>query len=84
MSNSGGLHDEELKLVAEEHKKSQPLYWLFKWKYKHQSWLNSDAPVFLDFGDDYLYWIRKREQVSKPLIYVQVIKKKDFLAKYTA
>jgi len=78
------LHDEELKAVADLHQRTQHQYWLFNWKYKHRAWLKCSAPVFLDFGDDFLYWIKKREQVITTLVYIQVVKKKDFLAKYAA
>lgn len=76
------LRDKELKLAAEEFKKTDKTYWLFNWKYKHKTWLNSEAPVFLDFGDDCLYWIKKREQWPNALVYLKVIKKEEFLNKY--
>jgi len=76
------LDDRELQEVAEEYEKSEKRYWLFSWKNKRSAWLNSSAPVFLDFGDEFLYWIRKRTQQPFPLRYLQEIKKKDFLARY--
>ncbi|QKJ32861.1 competence protein [Mucilaginibacter mali] len=78
------LHDAEFKAVADLHKNAQHQYWLFNWKYKHRGWLTCSAPVFLDFGDEFLYWIKKRQQVITTLIYLQIVKKKDFLAKYGA
>ncbi|HEY9000800.1 MAG TPA: competence protein CoiA family protein [Mucilaginibacter sp.] len=77
------LDDRELQLVAEEHSKSPQLYYLFNWKHKHRAWLNCRAPVFLDFGDELLYWIKRRTQEPFPLFYLQVVKKEDFLAKYS-
>lgn len=76
------LHDPEFKELAGVQAKAQPLYWVFSWSYKHRNWLNCETPVFLDFGDDFLYWIRKRKQTLRDLIYLQVVKKKDFLKKY--
>lgn len=78
------LHDDELKSVAEEFENGQKIYWLFNWKYKTRSWLNSSVPVFFDFGDEFLYWIKHREQKYVPLSYLKIIKKTDFLAKYTS
>jgi competence protein CoiA len=77
-----GLSEDQLKAITDCQKSSSELYWLFNWSNKHRSWLNSDAPVFLDFGEDLLYWIRKRQQVGTPLMYLQVVTKKDFLKKY--
>lgn len=81
---SRGLNDEQLKAIADCQKSSPEIYWLFNWSHKRRSWLNSKAPVFLDFGEDILYWIRKREQIGTALFYLQCIKKADFIAKYAA
>ncbi|WP_051691595.1 competence protein CoiA [Pedobacter borealis] len=77
-----GLSDEQLQAIADCHKSTPETYWLFNWSYKHRAWLNSKAPIFLDFGEDTLYWIRKREQVGTPLTYLQCIEKDDFIKKY--
>lgn len=77
------LKDEELNEVFDEFNRSEKKYLLFDWKYKRHSWLDSAAPVFLDFGEENLYWIRKRDQVGIPLIYLQIVKKQIFLNKYT-
>ena len=68
---SKGLSEEQLKTIADCQKSSAKTYWLFNWSYKHRSWLNSEAPVFPDFGEDTLYWIRKRQQIGTSLIYLQ-------------
>jgi hypothetical protein len=73
---------EELSPVTEERIKSDYQFKLFTWNYKRKAWLNSSAPVFLDFGDYFLYRIRKRDQIGKPLLYLQIVTKKNFLAKY--
>lgn len=77
-----GLQCNELALVAEEFEKSEKKYWLFNWKYRHGGWLQCDAPVFLDFGNDLLFLIRKREQWPNALLYLQVVKVDEFLHKY--
>lgn len=77
------LDDEELELAAEEFNNSEKKYWLFNWKYKHQAWLKSDAQVFLDFGHDLLYWIKKRKQRPIDLVYLKIVKKVEFLRKYS-
>ncbi|MDB5088202.1 MAG: Competence protein CoiA-like family protein [Mucilaginibacter sp.] len=76
------LEDHELRSVAEEYGKSKKLYWLFNWNNKRGEWLKSGAPVFLDFGNESLYLIRQRQQEPTSLLYLQVVGKKDFLAKY--
>lgn len=80
LSREGALSDQKLRSVAEE---SKYQYKLFTWSYTRKAWLNSSAPVFLDFGDEFLYRIRKREQIGTPLLYLQIVTKNDFLAKYT-
>jgi len=77
------LNDPELQEVAEEYEKGEKRYWLFSWKNKRSGWLESSAPVLLDFGDEFLYWIKKRMQKPFPLLYLQEVKKNEFLAKYT-
>ncbi|BAU55647.1 competence protein CoiA [Mucilaginibacter gotjawali] len=78
------LEDPELRLVVEEFDKSEKQYWLFSWKNKVSGWLKSNAPVFLDFGDESLYLIKQRTQEPSPLLYLQAVKKKEFIAKYTS
>lgn len=76
------LRDEELALAFEEFENSEKKFWLFNWKYKHSAWLQSASPVFLDFGDDLLFLIKRREQWPMPLLYLQIVKKSEFLKKY--
>jgi hypothetical protein len=61
---------------------SSDIHFSFKWKNKHQAWFHSQAPVFIDFGDDKLYWLRKRPQAEEPFWYIQVVSKKEFITKY--
>ncbi|SDF62138.1 competence protein CoiA [Chitinophaga filiformis] len=73
--------DEIIKRAFAEQTTHQ--YKNFTWQHKRLAWLSSTAPVFLDYGEGILYWIRKREQESRPLYYMQLIPKEEFLAKYT-
>jgi competence protein CoiA len=77
------LTDEQEKAIEDCQKSSPEIYWLFDWSNKHRCWLNSEAPVLLDFGENTLYWIRKRAQIGTPLIYLQQVTKKEFIAKYS-
>lgn len=77
------FEDEELSEVMEEFDKSEKLYWLFKWQHKRRAWLASTSPIFLDFGDEYIYWIRKRKQIDTHLLYIQKFTKANFLKKYS-
>jgi competence protein CoiA len=61
------LDDHELRVEAEEHGKSKKLYWLFSWKNKRSGWLNSNAPIFLDFGDESLNLIKKNTPVYQTI-----------------
>lgn len=79
LGNRYSLQDNELKLVLEEFINTENKYWGFNWKYKHEAWLHSECPVYLDFGDDILYLIKKREQWHISLIYLQAVKKEEFL-----
>lgn len=78
------IRDSELQEVSGLYKKESKVYWLFNWKHKHLGWLQCTAPVFLDFGDDKLYWIKKRKQTLDTLYYLKIIKKAEFIKKYGA
>lgn len=52
----------------------------FSWTYRIKSWDFSKKPLFIDFGDDYLYWIRERYTNEKGKL--KIITKKKFLKKY--
>ena len=57
-------------------------FYSFSWKHAHQAWFHASCSIFLDFGGLFLYRIRKRYQISENYIYLQLIKKKDFISKY--
>lgn len=55
----------------------------FIWKYAHTAWYTSVAPIFIDFGSDQLYWLRRRIQEGQDYMYVQKVSKSSFLEKYS-
>lgn len=57
-------------------------HYAVSWKNKHKVWFDPRAVVFLDFGHEFLYWLRNREQILEPFWYIQVVKKEDFINKY--
>jgi hypothetical protein len=71
----GSIHPKGLRLSN--------VHYAFTWKNKRKGWSESSAFVFLDFGDDSLCWLRKREQMLGPFWYVQIVKKSDFIKKYS-
>ncbi len=58
-------------------------HYLFSWKNKRKLWFQSDAIIFLDFGDDFLHRLRKREQHIGVFWYIQKVKKIAFIKKYS-
>lgn len=59
------------------------VFYEFNWKNKHEAWFSSTAPVFIDFGDDLLYWLKKREQILSPFWYIKAVQKSGFILKYS-
>lgn len=58
-------------------------HYTFAWKHPHLAWYHSTAPVFIDLGGHFLYWLRKKQQVSAEFYYLQLVSKKQFIAHYT-
>lgn len=54
----------------------------FEWKNKHKVWLNTNTPTFLDLGDEFLYWLKERQQERSRLWYIEVVSKAKFISKY--
>lgn len=54
----------------------------FKWSYKVESWKVAKLPVFLDFSDGYLYWIKNWIDTDYGI--VQKVSISKFLQKYNA
>ena len=59
------------------------IHFAFTWKNQHKLWFDSNVPVFIDFGHKFLYWLKKRDQILAPFWYIHVIKKSDFISKYS-
>ncbi|MES2479448.1 MAG: competence protein CoiA family protein [Bacteroidota bacterium] len=74
----------EKLFIKARHKatKNPLLYETFDWRYKRKAWLNCSAPVFFDFGDDCLRWLkyRKNPQDQKP--YFKLVSKANFIKHY--
>lgn len=77
------IRGNELKAVGELMDRSEPLYWLFNWKHKHNAWFSTKSHVFLDFGNDFLFKLSSKEQSRGTLWYIQKFKKENFIRKYS-
>jgi competence protein CoiA len=73
-----GLNTPELKGVELSH-----IHRAFEWKNRHEVWLNTKAPTFLDLDDEFLYWLREREQGRCRFWYIQIVSKQYFISKYS-
>lgn len=60
-----------------------PIHWLYEWKHPHAGWFRSAAPVYFDFGHEFLYLLKMREQLARPFYYFHILNKKEFIAKHT-
>ena len=54
----------------------------FQWKNKHNVWLNTNMPTFLDRGDEFLYWLKERKQERTRFWYIELVSKAKFISKY--
>jgi competence protein CoiA len=57
-------------------------HYSFSWKHAHSGWFSSSAPVFVDLGGHFLYWLRIRKQEGEDFWYLKSISKENFLEKY--
>jgi hypothetical protein len=54
----------------------------FDWKHKRTVWFNTKKPVFIDFGDNYLWWLKKYyKEEYRDLWCVQKISKDELIVK---
>ena len=83
MYETVGIEHYDLREVKTMLEESGGRYTAFTWKYASLAWLTTKSPVFLDFGYPDLYWLRTRPQDINPLRYLQVVKKIDFIHKYS-
>ena len=56
----------------------------FEWKNKHKVWLDTNAPTFLDLGDEFLYWLKERQQERSRFWYIEIVNKAKFISKYAS
>jgi competence protein CoiA len=52
----------------------------FIWKWSRESWDETQRPVFIDFGEDYLFWVKAGMGLNNGL--GKYVTKKEFLNKY--
>jgi len=52
----------------------------FKWKYPRRSWKDVQRPVFIDFGEDSLFWVKEGMGTSQ--IRGTYVSKEKFIKKY--
>jgi len=64
------------------HIKLSSKHFTFSWRHPHMGWYGAQAPVFIDIGGHFLYWLRVIKQHSEDFYYLQIVNKKDFLEKY--
>jgi len=59
-------------------------YFSFVWKNQRTSWLESKSYIFFDFNDDkFLYLLKRRKQLTQDFLYLKLVSKSDFIAKYS-
>lgn len=54
----------------------------FTWRHPHKVWYEANCPLIFDFGGYFLYQLKQRQQLSGAYAYLQMIPKKDFIARY--
>lgn len=52
----------------------------FEWSYARRSWVDVQRPVFIDFGEESLFWIEKGMGTSRG--FGKFVSKKGFIKKY--
>jgi hypothetical protein len=78
-----GPNRQEVAHLIDLMKKGKLRYWGFNWKHKREGWFLTKDPVFIDFGDGILYWLKQRNHPDDPIYYLQVVTKKEFISKYS-
>jgi competence protein CoiA len=61
-----------LKFLGRPTLKNKSVYF---WTHSRHTWLKCEKPIFIDFHDDYLWWL-------KPMATVQRVAKEEFINKY--
>lgn len=57
-------------------------YIRFEWSHPRRAWMDAQRPIFLDFGDAYLFWITEWEWVNSKFGSGRYISKERFVEKY--
>ncbi|MBX2907887.1 MAG: hypothetical protein KF744_17715 [Taibaiella sp.] len=58
-------------------------YRMFNWKNKHSVWFATTSEVFIDIGEEVLYWLKKRVQFTSPFWYIQLVQREEFISRYS-
>jgi competence protein CoiA len=65
-----------------QHLRATSIHYSFSWRYAHKAWFEAAAPVFIDLGGHFLYWLKKRKQYAGDFMYLQLVSRVGFLEKY--
>lgn len=57
-------------------------YFSFVWKHPHRVWYEAKCPMIFDLGGYFLYQLKQRPQLSGAYAYLEMIPRKDFIARY--
>lgn len=74
---SGGVWVKGIREIMDQIKLSYKGQHQYAWKKPRTTWLQSDFPVYLDFGDDWLLRLEKYGELSLPT--VRLVSKEEFV-----
>lgn len=57
-------------------------YYSFRWRFPHKVWYAAKCPLIFDLGGHFLYQLHKREQLNGDYSYLEMISRKDFIARF--
>lgn len=82
---SGGSYCRSYTTYNDELKdlRTSNIHFSFTWPRPRINWLSKAATVFIDFGTEWLYWLKHREQVLDTFWYLHRVSKVNFINKYS-
>lgn len=78
LRTSGAIYPR--RLIEDEIKANYKGHHFFEWKRPRSIWLQAEAPVFFDFGGDFIFWLQTYDDTGQRC--VQRISKQKFIEKY--
>ena len=63
--------------------RTSEVYFSFNWTRPRSNWYCKTATVFIDFGTEWLYWLKHRDQVFNTYWYLHRINKMKFINNYS-